>query len=166
MVLLDSATPDQFTLPSYPTIYSAWRRVSGVLPSLARLGVTRVTSGTLSGGLPARARSEERAFASNPGNLRGQYEEWAQLPTAFNQAKALHDFGAKPLLVLTAGRGAQAGWDAAQDKLAALSTNAVHRTLNAASHGSLLEDQHFAAYSSQAIRDVVTAVRTGTHVIA
>jgi pimeloyl-ACP methyl ester carboxylesterase len=166
LVLLDSASPDQFALPSYPTIYSVWRRVSGVLPSLARLGVTRVTSGTQSGGLPAWARNEERSLASDPANLRGQYEEWAHLPTAFEQAKALHDFGAKPLIVVTAGRGAQAGWFAAQDKLAALSTNAAHRTLNAASHAALLEDQHFAAYSSQAIGDVVTAIRTGTHVIA
>ncbi|HEV2885496.1 MAG TPA: alpha/beta hydrolase [Jatrophihabitans sp.] len=166
MVLLDSATPDQFALPSYPGVYYLWRRASSILPSLARLGAVRVSSGTAFGGLPARPRSDERAFASDPGTLRGQDEEWAQLPTAFTQARALHDFGAKPLIVLTAGRGAQTGWFAAQDKLAALSTNAAHRTLMAASHSALLEEEQFAAYSSQAIRDVVTAIRTGTHVIA
>ncbi|HEX8768452.1 MAG TPA: hypothetical protein VF714_08790, partial [Jatrophihabitans sp.] len=76
------------------------------------------------------------------------------------------DFGAKPLIVVTAGQGAQAGWFAAQDTLAALSTNAAHRTLMAASHSALLQDRRFAADSSQAIRDVLSAVRTGSHVVA
>ena len=166
MVLLDSATPDQFALPAYPSAYSAWRRVSGVLPSLARLGAARVAFGAGFGGLPAQARSDERAFASDAGDLRGQRDEWRQLPIAFGQAKALHDFGAKPLIVVTAGRGAQAGWPAAQDRLAALSSNAAHRTFAAASHEAFLEDQRFAAESSQAIRDVLTAVRTDAHVVA
>ena len=166
MVLLDSATPDQFALPDYPSAYSGWRRVSALLPSLARFGVARALFGTGFGGLPAQARSDERAFASAPRDMRGQLDEWTQLPTVFGQAKALHDLGATPLIVLTAGRGAQAGWSAAQDKLAALSSNAAHRTFNDASHSALLQDQRFAADSSQAIRDVLTAIRTDAHVVA
>jgi pimeloyl-ACP methyl ester carboxylesterase len=166
MVLLDSATPDQFALPSYPSVYSAWRRVSGLFPSLARLGLARAVFGTGYGSLPDQARDDERAFASEPRDLRSQGNEWSQLPTVFGQAKALHDFGAKPLIVVTAGQGAQTGWFAAQDKLAALSSDAAHRTLMAASHEALLRDQRWAAYSSQAIRDVLAAVRTGKHVIA
>jgi hypothetical protein len=53
---------------------------------------------------------------------------------------------------------------AAQDELAALSTNSAHRTLADAEHALLTEDQATAAQSSQAIRDVVDAVRTGTPV--
>jgi hypothetical protein len=51
---------------------------------------------------------------------------------------------------------------AAQDELAALSTNSVHRTLANADHAMLIEQQASAAQSSQAIRDVVNAVRAGT----
>ena len=54
------------------------------------------------------------------------------------------------------------GWAAAQDKLATLSINRDHRILPDASHGSLLQDQADSVNSSQAIRDVVQAVRTGT----
>jgi len=68
--------------------------------------------------------------------------------------------------VITAGRGAQAGWAAAQARLAALSSNHAHRSLNAASHAELLANRGFAAESSRAIRDVVTAVRTGAPVSA
>ncbi len=166
LVLLDSTTPEQFELPSYPGAYSLGRRLSGVLPPLARLGAARVVYRTSFGSLPAQARDEERAFAADPANLRAARDEWAQLPTAFRQAKALRDLGAKPLIVLTAGRGAQTDWFAAQDKLATLSRNAAHRTLMDASHESLVADRRFAGYASQAIRDVLTAVRTGRHVAA
>ena len=166
LVLLDSTTPEQFALPSYPGAYSLGRRLSGVLPPLARLGAARVVYRTSFGSLPAQARDEERAFAADPGTLRAARDEWAQLPTAFRQAKALRDLGAKPLVVLTAGRGAQSGWFAAQDKLVGLSRNAAHRTLMDASHESLVADRRFARYASQAIRDAVTAATTGRHVVA
>jgi hypothetical protein len=93
-----------------------------------------------------------------------QRDEWSMLPTAFNQAKALRDFGAKPLVVITAGKGQLTGWPAAQDKLAKLSSNSAHRTIAGAEHAALLDDHRFAADSSQAIHDVVTSVRTGAPV--
>src|SRR4051794_16142069 len=163
MVLLDSATPEQFTaLPNYPGFYSTYRRVSGVLPSLARLGIGRVAAVTQFAGLPASARRQEQAFAATARDFRGMNDEWSQLPTAFTQAKALTTLGSKPLVVLTAGKGQEAGWSAAQDELARLSTNSAHRTIAPASHAELLTDLHFARQSSAAIVDVVTAVRTGS----
>ena len=51
---------------------------------------------------------------------------------------------------------------AAQDKLAALSKNSVHRTLPGVSHSSLLEDQADAAKADQAIHDVIQSLRAGT----
>jgi hypothetical protein len=80
------------------------------------------------------------------------------------EAQALSTLGDRPLIVLTAMKGTQGGWMAAQDKLAALSTNSVHRTLPNAEHAMLTEDRTNAAQSAQAIRDVVNAVRTGTSV--
>jgi pimeloyl-ACP methyl ester carboxylesterase len=161
MVLLDSATPEQFTaLPNYPAFYSTYRRVSGVLPTLARLGIGRVVAATQFSGLPADAREQEQAFAATARDFRGMNDEWSQLPTAFEQAKALTSFGAKPLVVLTAGQGQEAGWSDAQDKLALLSSKSVHRTIDGATHAELLVDQGFAEQSSTAIVEVVTAART------
>ena len=80
------------------------------------------------------------------------------------EAQALTTLGDRPLVVLTAEKDAQGGWIAAQDKLAALSTNSVHRMLANADHDMLAEHQATAAQSGQAIRDVVNAVRTGTPV--
>jgi hypothetical protein len=64
--------------------------------------------------------------------------------------------------VITAGRGHIPDWFAAQDRLAALGDNSVHRVLDDATHGALLQDRHVAATSATAIRELVGAVRTGT----
>jgi pimeloyl-ACP methyl ester carboxylesterase len=163
MVLLDSATPEQFSaLPTYSGFYSTFRRLSGVLPTAARLGLGRIVSMTQFGGLPAAARDQERSFAATARDASGQRDEWSELPTVFRQAKALTTFGAKPLVVITASEGQDPGWSAAQDKLATLSSNNVHRIVRGADHMALLDDQKFAAVSSAAISDVVTAVRTNT----
>lgn len=53
---------------------------------------------------------------------------------------------------------------AAQDELAALSTNSVHRVVPDATHAMLTENEEAAVESSQAIRDIVNAVRAGTPV--
>ena len=44
--------------------------------------------------------------------------------------------------------------------MATLSTNSLHRHANA-THASLLADEADAAAASQAVRDVVTSVRSG-----
>jgi hypothetical protein len=48
---------------------------------------------------------------------------------AMHQAAALDDFGGKPLIVLAASREHDGTWQAAQDKLASLSTNSRHRVV-------------------------------------
>ena len=53
------------------------------------------------------------------------------------EAQSLTTLGDRPLVVLTAEKDAQGGWMAAQDELAALSTNSVHRTLPNADHAML-----------------------------
>ena len=99
---------------------------------------------------------------ATPRAARSVRDEFSQIRTTMTEAQALTTLGDRPLIVLTAGKGAQGGWIAAQDELAALSTNTVHRTLANAEHTMLTEHQATAAQSAQAIRDVVIAVRTGT----
>jgi pimeloyl-ACP methyl ester carboxylesterase len=163
MVLLDSSTPRQFTaLPGYPAAYSSGRLLSGLLPPLARVGLWRLAAAGNFAGLPPQARSRELALAATTRELSSQRAEWSELPAAFTQAQALTDLGGKPLIVVTAGLGQQAGWPAAQDQLARLSANSSHRTVAGADHTALLYNEAMSANSSQAIRDVVSAVRAGT----
>lgn len=162
MVLLDSSTPRQFTaLPDYPAAYAMGRRLMALFPPLARVGLLRLAGGGF-GGLPPQARSQERALAATAREASSQRAEWSQLPAVFTQAQALTSLGEKPLIVVTAGLGQQAGWPAAQRQLAGLSSNSVQRTVAAADHTALLDNEATSANSSQAIRDVVSAVRTGT----
>jgi pimeloyl-ACP methyl ester carboxylesterase len=70
MVLLDSASPYQFTaLPDYAGSYAASRRLSTVLPSLARLGLARVVPSSAPSSLPAPAPEQVQAFATSPRGL-------------------------------------------------------------------------------------------------
>ena len=165
VALLDSMSPKQYTaIKSWPAFYEMYRRASAVLPSLSRFGLGRVIYSTAYGDLPALARDEERAFLATPRGARSARDEFSQIRTTMTEAQALTTLGDRPLIVLTAAKDAAGGWTAAQDELAALSTNSVHRTLANADHAMLTEQQATAAHSSQAIRDVVNAVRTGTPV--
>jgi hypothetical protein len=82
------------------------------------------------------------------------------LRTVFDQAKALTSLGGKPLGVVSAEVGQQAGWAPAQTKLAKLSANSFHRTAQSATHEGLLKEERFAALTSRAIADVVDVART------
>jgi len=165
VTLLDSMSPEHYTaIDGWPAFYEMYRRASAVLTPLSRLGVGHVMYDSAYGDLPALARDQERAFMATPGAARSVRDEFSQIRTTMTQAQALTTLGDRPLIVLTAGKGAQDGWNAAQDKLAALSSNSVHRTLANVEHAMFTEQQATAAQSAQAIRDVVNAVRTDTPV--
>ena len=165
VVLLDSMHPEQYTkIDSWPAFYEVFRRASALLPSLSRLGVAHALYGTAYGDLPPLARDEQRAFWSTPRHSRSVRDEFSKLRTAMVQARSLTNLGDRPLVVVTAQKDAQGGWMAAQEGLAALSTNVDHRLLANATHASLVENEAIAAPSSDAIREVVNAVRSGAHV--
>jgi pimeloyl-ACP methyl ester carboxylesterase len=148
MVLLDGQPAEAFErLPTYPAFYDGFRRVSALLPSLARLGVGRLVFPANVGSLPANARS-----------LR---DEFAELPTSLAQARSFQNLGDRPLVVVTAAQDALVGWLPLQDEMARLSTNSSHRVVPYA-HDALITDEAAARTSSQAIRDVVNAVRLTT----
>ena len=65
-------------------------------------------------------------------------------------------------MVLTAGTGSDADLIANHVRLAAMSTNSVHRLIDGASHQELIGDEKDSAATSQAILDVVAAIRTAT----
>jgi len=160
MVLLDSASPEQFTvLPSYAGFYAMWRRVSALQPSLARLGVARLVGAFVGSTLPEPAATQTQAFATSARGARSQRDEFSRYREVFRQAGALTTLGDRPLVVVTATEGQQAGWATAQNRLAKLSVGSSHRLVDA-THGSLLEDPQDSAAAVRAIQDVVRSVRT------
>jgi pimeloyl-ACP methyl ester carboxylesterase len=166
LVLLDSASPHQFTaLPDYPDGYSFLRRSTALLPTLQRLGVGPLLDSGAPAGLPPAARAQMQAFDWSTRQLRAERDEVAAYPAVFEQAQALTRVGAVPLIVVTATAGdRQPGWPAAQEALADLSPTSGHR-LVPATHASLLLDAVDSAFSVAAIEDVVRAAR-GTSAVS
>ena len=163
VVLLDSMHPEQRArLEGWETFYQTFRRASALFPSLSRFGLGRLIYFNYAAGLPTEARGEERAFWPTARHLRSHRDEFSELPTALQQAGDLETLGDKPLVVVTAGKGAKASWQPLQDELPALSSNSLHRNITDATHTMLTEDEAAAEMSSQAIRDVLMSVRTDT----
>jgi len=165
IVFLDSQPNEALTgLPDFPSQYSTLRRASALFPSLARLGVFRLVNQFAPDTLPVPARVEERAVVSTASLNRIQRDAFTELPMTLKEAAALTTLGDRPLIVVTAAKGAQAGWLPLQDKMAGLSSNSAHRVLPEIDHPGLIHDRAGAAQASQAILDVVASVRTGTPV--
>jgi pimeloyl-ACP methyl ester carboxylesterase len=160
MVLLDAQPTEAFEgLPAYPGFYSAFRRISALLPSLARLGVARlVIHADLT--LPAASRDMQRLYHVSARLYRSLRDELAALPTSLTQARSFQRLGDRPLVVVTATEEALAGWLPLQGRMATLSTNSSHR-LVPYTHDALVTDQAGAQTSIQAIRNVLHAVRLG-----
>lgn len=160
MVLVDTTAPGIPTAANSRGESDVLKRISALTSTAARFGLSRVYAQLSYGDLPAQSRDEVRASGATASTLRSTIDEYAQASTSMQEAAALHDFGHKPLVVLTAGLGNDATWSTAQDRLAKLSSNAVHRVVDGATHEALVADRRYAATTTQAILDVVTSIRT------
>jgi pimeloyl-ACP methyl ester carboxylesterase len=162
LVLLDSSSPEQFTrMPAFPRQYAMMRRGYALMPTLSRLGLGQLVPATSH--LPAADAAKVTAITSTSQYYRNQRDEVSVIPEVFAQAQALTTLDDRPLAVLTASENSVGndGWAGAQDQLAALSTNSVHRTVDS-THTGLLEDVRPAAASVRAITEVISSVRTST----
>src|SRR5438874_7472066 len=163
MVLLDSQPNEAFTgLPDFPSQYNIISRASALFPSLARLGVFRLVNQFAADPLPVPTLDEERAVVSSASLNRIQRDEFAELPNTLKEAAALTTLGDRPLIVVTAAKGAQAGWLPLQDEMTGLSSNSVHRILPDIDHPGVIHDKVGAAQASPAILDVGGSGRPGT----
>jgi pimeloyl-ACP methyl ester carboxylesterase len=163
MVLLDSQPNEALTggLPDFPSQYSILRRATALFPSLARLGIFQLVNRFAGDPLPVPTRDQERAVVSAANLNRIQRDEFAELPMTLKEAAALTTLGDRPLIVVTAVKGANAGWLPLQDRMAGLSTNSAHRILPDTDHPGVIHDKAGAAVASQAILEVVASVRSG-----
>ncbi len=143
MVLIDSTAPN--ATPVSPTTEGSDRflkHFSALMSATARLGLGRLLGATA---------KEMASFI----------DEYAVAGRSASQAGELTSLDGKPLIVLTAEQGNAAGWMPHQDAMAALSTNSGHRVVPGATHQSLVDNPAHATVVSQAIVDVVEAIRTG-----
>jgi pimeloyl-ACP methyl ester carboxylesterase len=159
LVLIDSTAPKSTATAATtsPGSYDVLGRISALASSSARLGVGRLFAGSSS--LPPRSNAEVTAKMATASSVRSSIDEYFHASPAVRQAADLVDFGGKPLFVLTAGSGNPPAWFTAQNHLATLSTNSVHRVIDGATHEGLVADEKYAAVTTQAILDVVAAVR-------
>jgi hypothetical protein len=165
MVLVDSTAPAWAASPGTPSpghggSSDAMSRVSALASTAARLGLARLYAQFAWGSLPPRSRGEVRASDATASTLRSTIDEYVQANASVEQAAALRDFADKPLIVLTAGSGHDAAWSAAQNRMATLSTNSVHRVIAGATHEDMIGNEEDAAATTQAILDVVASVRS------
>jgi pimeloyl-ACP methyl ester carboxylesterase len=139
LVLIDSTSPD-YGNPVGATVRPASSRSDDVVgraaaltSSVARLGLGRLFAALASSDLPPYERAQVRATSATPATLRSIIEEYGRASASTDEAASLRDFGDKPL---------------------------VHRVVDGAIHASLVSEQTHAATTSQAILEVVSAVRT------
>jgi pimeloyl-ACP methyl ester carboxylesterase len=165
MVLVDSTAPASAakpgtTSPGDEGSYDIMGRVSALVSTSARLGLSRLYGQLEHGSLPPQSRDEARASSATASHVRSTIDEYIQAAASVDQAASLGDFADKPLVVVTAGSGSDAAWSAAQNDMATLSTNSVHRLIDGATHDSLISDEKDSAATTQAILDVVSSVRS------
>src|SRR5262245_60997405 len=160
MVLIDSTAPSSTSVAlDDPGGYSVIRHVSALLSTTARLGLGRLLAG--GGTLPAPYQEEANAGAATAKSMASFVEEYAVAARSVSEAGSLTSLGDKPLFVLTAELGNSPGWTEHQDAMARLSTDRRHHVVRGATHQSLIDDPMHAGVVSEAIHDVVVAVRTG-----
>jgi hypothetical protein len=137
------------------------RRGYALLPTFRRVGLGGLIPWTSH--LPGPDAAKVVALTSTTQAASNQRDEISVIREVFAQAQDLTTLDDRPVAVVTASETAEAtdGWVAAQEELAGLSTNLVHRTVDA-THAGLLEDAGPATESVGAITEVIASVRTGT----
>jgi pimeloyl-ACP methyl ester carboxylesterase len=163
MVLVDSTAPAGTPVvapPGQQGVDDVMGRVSALASASARLGPIRLYNQPVGGSLPPRFEDQVRARTATASNLRSTIDEYVHATAPVQQAASLRDFADKPLAVLTAAVGNDAAWSAAQNHLATLSTNSVHRLVDGATHQALVGEEGAAAVTTRAILDVIASVRS------
>jgi pimeloyl-ACP methyl ester carboxylesterase len=172
LVLVESPHPDQNDhLPAEDL--AAERSFARLMPTLTflnRVGVSRLyvaTGGTFDmTGLPDRQRAEALAFWSTPRYWASLRREASARAATDAQVRAGGHLGDLPLAVVSAPVGASPAWLALQSELTGLSDDAIHLSVDGATHTSLAFDRDDARATVRAVLDVVEAVREGRAIAA
>jgi pimeloyl-ACP methyl ester carboxylesterase len=169
VALVDSSTElDQFSQrPEARESHEPQEQTFAVVPLLvrlgvylpARLGVVRLLSklDPASPDLPPQQRAQIDALTPSTRQVTTYALEFLA-PTQTLRPGGQGSLGSKPLAVVTAGKS-EPSWLKHQDKLVTLSSNSIHRVVKEAKHTSVLYDRSDSQATSDAIVEVVQAVR-------
>jgi pimeloyl-ACP methyl ester carboxylesterase len=162
LVLIDSTAAKSTPVsPQKAGSYSILKHLSSLVATTSRLGVGRLIADIGFSDLPPKYRDDARTTAASGKEMGGFIDEFGVANQSEAEAGRLRSFDAKPLIILTADRGNSQGWMAAQNEMATLSTNSLHRIESGATHAAFVEDPDHAAAVTRAIHDVVVSVGTG-----
>jgi hypothetical protein len=133
---------------------------------LTRLGILRLTGvPPVAPALPVSQRAELEAVTRTTQAAVAARDEMLATSATDAQVRSSGTLGSRPLVVLTAADQGSSErsqvWRSFQDELADLSSDSAHRIIEGANHSSLVHDRIHAEATSDAIRQVVEAVRTG-----
>lgn len=167
LVLVDASHPDQW---AHIPASKGGGRIAGaqrVMSGIGYLGLFRLLSQeaeTLARGLPPQQQAEIKAFCMLPGSLQTGSKALAVWDSQTRpQINSAAGYGSKPLVVLSVTE--QAAYAEVltrlQRELPSLSSNSKHVTVEGATHESLVSNATFARQVTDAILQVVSAVRTG-----
>jgi pimeloyl-ACP methyl ester carboxylesterase len=166
MALLEASNPDAWKRLGRPEGVGVDHRMLTVAPLLGRIGLFRLgllPSYSPDPDLPQRQRLELQAFFDTVKSLRTIRDVDASFSAALDQVRDASGVGGKPLLIVLGGRG-DGSIQALRDlfaEQAALSTNSKTIVIAGATHAGLVDNRAAAVPTSDAIRDLVQAVRTG-----
>ena len=166
IVLLDAAHPEQFDrIPGEKEQFENFRSFQRTFSPMARIGIWRAyfdSGGSFDfGGLPDADRARMKAIWSSPALFQSQRRELDAVPDIHRQVRPLTSLGSLPLMVISAGEQPE-GWSELQLEMTGLSTNSVHRTLDGATHLSLVFDEQVAGRVGEAVLEVVEAARSSS----
>jgi pimeloyl-ACP methyl ester carboxylesterase len=161
LVLADSHHPDQMTR-SYELRKSSenFRRFFHTAAAASHFGVMRVADllSSMTEGLSHNERTRARMFFVSNRHLKASARELDGLNETAEHARSIKDFGAIPMLILSAGEP-QVGWVTELQNLhvemARLSTRGSHQIIRGAEHLNIITRRENAEHVSRAILELV-----------
>ena len=167
MVLVDEANPQQFV--KYPELFAdgdGYLKVLKGIQFATRLGIPHLYFAL--GGeidfakLSEPQKSQFKVIWSSPQFFETQGAEIHTARGIWSDTLMLDGLGNMPLMIVSRGVDLDYEWNKYQDDLARLSTNSRHITVGGANHTALMFDPKYARVVSDAILQVMDAVRNET----
>ena len=116
-------------------------RFLALVSASTRIGLGRAHGWLAADGLPPQYDDQVRTRSASAASIRSTIDEYRQGGASRKQAASLTSFADKPLIGFTAGNYTTPPGRSAQDQLATLSTNSVHRIIAGANHASLVGER-------------------------
>jgi pimeloyl-ACP methyl ester carboxylesterase len=163
LVVIDSTAAHHTPVSApKPGSYSILKHASSLIVTTSNVGLGWLLAKGQFSTLPPKYRDDARATAATGKEMGGFLDEFGVANRSEAEAGTLRTLNGKPLIVLTATVDNAKGWMTAQNAIAELSTNSLHRVEPGATHDDLVSDPTHTVAVVRAIHDVVASLRTKT----